>query len=213
MRKALLGVISISLLSAMSGQADMENPIVILGDRNSTHTWVYLCGLTDTFDSLEEQENRNILDRVGKSQGIRFLAIHPFERCEPAGNKLCWRHYTEAEALQTYAMLKDAFKNEPIFGIVGFSNGGYYLNYLSQLMSLDWPVLSIGATGEIIDANYANKITLVVGKNEVIYDSAQKFAQDGNKTSLEIDFIEHNKGHIMPEPEILGYFSNVRLKD
>lgn len=185
----------------------MTHQITVLGDVNSQVTWGYLCGLADTFDSEEEIENRSKLDRIGKKSGVRFLAIHPFARCEPAGNKLCWRHYTEDEALQTYQMLKETLGNESISGMVGFSNGGYYLNYLSQLMSLDWPILSIGATGEIIDANYRNKITLIIGKNEVIYDSAQKFAQYSNKFSLEIEFIEHDKGHIIPEPEILNYFS------
>ena len=184
----------------------MTHQMTVLGDSNSQVAWGYLCGLTDTFDSEEEVENRDKLDRIGKKSGVRFLAIHPFERCEPAGNKLCWRHYTEDEALQTYEVLKETLGNKSISGMVGFSNGGYYLNYLSQLMSLDWPILSIGAAGEMVGAKDSNHITLMVGRKEVIYNAAVQFAELGNRSAPHVTLIEHDGGHMIPEAMLLNFF-------
>lgn len=205
--KTLFGALYFTLFLAFPGRAVLTHQITVLGDSNSQVTWGYLCGLTDVFDSEEEVENRNKLDRIGKNAGVRFLAIHPFERCEPAGNKLCWRHYTEDEAFQTYEMLKETLENEPISGMVGFSNGGYYLNYLSQIMKLDWPILSIGAAGEMAGAKESNRLTLMVGKREVIYSSAIKFAELGNRSALKVTLIEHDGGHMIPETMLLKFFA------
>lgn len=212
MLKALLSILCLTSFFTFSGQADMKNSMICLGNEKSPITWVYLCGLLDSFDSPEEIENRKTLDRIGKRINIRFLAIHPFERCEPAGNKLCWRHYTELEALETYKLILETIKEESIAGIIGFSNGGYFLNYLAQMKKLEWPVISIGAGGTVEDANHPNHITLIIGKNEITYHSAIKFMEEAKKTSLTIHHIEHEYGHIIPEDVLQNYLLSLEVK-
>lgn len=44
-------------------------------------TWVYLGGLTHDFSSEQEINNRDILERLGRRQGIKFIALPHFDRC------------------------------------------------------------------------------------------------------------------------------------
>src|SRR3989442_14481886 len=102
--------------------------IIQLGEVSSGNTWVYLCGLSETANSEQELKNRQLLDQLGKKHHIRFLAIHPFERCEKAGNRLCWMHYTDEQTLETYKKINGVLGKEKISGFIGFSNGGFFLN-------------------------------------------------------------------------------------
>ncbi|MBI2707213.1 MAG: hypothetical protein HYX35_02725 [Proteobacteria bacterium] len=172
--------------------------ILELGDPSSSKTWVYLCGLTETINSEQEIENRQGLDQLGKKLNIRFLALHPFERCERAGNKLCWIHYTDEQTLETYDKILSAVSHEDICGFIGFSNGGFFLNSLAQMRELYHPIISIGAAGSFNSTSTPNTITLIVGKLEVIYESAHTFFNKAKGSSLSVSLIEHEGDHIVP---------------
>src|SRR5260221_5556655 len=129
-------------ISLLVSGCDKPGDIVQLGEVSSAKTWVYLCGLAETIDVEQELENRQLLDQLGKRHHIRFLAIHPFERCEKRDNKLCWMQYTDEQTLETYKKIKGALGKEKITGFIGFSNGGYFLNKLAQLKKLNCPLIS-----------------------------------------------------------------------
>lgn len=172
--------------------------VLVLGHRSSSNTWVYLCGLTETINSDQEVENRHLLDQLGKELNIRFLAIHPFDRCEKVSNKLCWAHYTDEQALETYKKILSVLPDEHVSGFIGFSNGGFFLNCLAQLKELPHPIISIGAAGSINSPSIPNKITLVVGKLEVIYDFAHAFVKKAKGSPLFVTLIEHEGDHVLP---------------
>ena len=172
--------------------------VVQLGEVSAEKTWVYLCGLAETVNVEQEVENRQLLDQLGKKHHIRFLAIHPFERCEKANNKLCWIHYTDEQTLETYENIEEVVGKEKIAGFIGFSNGGFFLNKLAQMKELEVPLVSIGASSSFNPAPSSNEITLIVGREEFVYESAQQFAQQAKGSPLSITFIEHEGGHILP---------------
>lgn len=192
----MLIVLSMSL--GCSGQVHMTE----LGAAHAKKTWVYLCGLTNDFNSEQETKNRHVLDQLGKRRGIKFLALHPFERCEKAGDQLCWRHYTAEETLQTYDNIMRSLENRKISGFIGFSNGGYFLNQLAQMQKLAWPIISIGAAGTLFNTSIHNRVTIIVGKNEVAYESARLLYRQAKGTPLSVTLTEHNGAHILPEHEL-----------
>lgn len=173
-----------------------------LGDLGSKITWVYLCGLTEDYNSPQEVENRSVLDRIGKRKGIRFLALHPFDRCSKANNKLCWINYTPEQTENTFTQIMDATKAISTAGYIGFSNGGFFLNEIAQMRELGVPIISIGAAGTYRTANCFNNLTLIVGKQESIYNDALELAQKSKGSPLTIKFIEHSGDHILPEQEV-----------
>lgn len=195
------------LASIMVSKATAEN--LYLGDLGSNITWLYLCGLTDDFYSPQEIENRDILERIGKRQGIKFLALHPFERCPLANNKLCWVHYTQEQAVETFKQISEATKDLRTAGFIGFSNGGYFLNEIAQLCELGVPIISIGAAGTYRAANCLNNLTLVVGKEEFINKDAHNLVKQANGTQLSLKLVEHAGDHILPEQEMEELMENL----
>jgi hypothetical protein len=191
-------IICLSLFIVMVGCHQREEGVVVLGSASSSQTWVYLGGLTKEIDSGQEPGNREVLNQIGKKLNIRFLAIPYFDRCEKAGNKLCWPHYTQAQALETYDKILNSVRGEKISGFIGFSNGGFFLNQLAQIQELNHPIISIGAAGSLNPSSSRNTLTLIVGKSEVIYQRARKFFKDGKDSSLSLTMIEHEGEHILP---------------
>lgn len=172
--------------------------MIELGATDSTKTWIYLCGLTEHIDSEQEVENRKILDTLGKRLNLRFLAIHPFYRCGRVDYKLCWPHYTPEQTLETFNTILSVVEDEKISGYIGFSNGGFFLNQLSQMKELSLPIITIGAAGSYFQSSVPNNLTMIVGTLEPIYNSAQAFYKNAKGSPLSVTFIEHEGDHILP---------------
>jgi hypothetical protein len=190
-----------SVLMVMTGNPGQAG-VTYLGAEASTKTWVYLCGLTDDMHSEHELENRQVLDHLGKKLHIRFLAIHPFERCELAGNLLCWRHYTIGETLATYDKILNAIGDTKIIGFLGFSNGGFFLNQLAQMRELNCPIISVGAVGSFFSPSVRNNLTLIIGKTEPAHDAVHQFVHYSKGSPLKVRLIVHDGGHILPIHEL-----------
>ncbi len=190
------------LLTCMTGCAHNQS-VTMLGAvptplASSPKAWIYLCGLTTDLEAEQEVHNREILDGLGKKLNFRVVAVHPFDRCEGFENKLCWPHSTPEQTLETYAKILKAVEGETISGFIGFSNGGYFLNALAQLKELHHPVISIGAAGSFNPTAKYNTLTLIVGKEEIIYDDALRFFEKAKGSPLNVRLIEHKGGHILP---------------
>lgn len=97
-------------------------------------------------------------------------------------------------------------KNRKISGFIGFSNGGYFLNQLAQIIKLPWPIISVGAAGTFFDTSIQNKVALVFGKNEIAYEPAKSLYENAKSTALSVTLTEHNSSHILPEQELEGLF-------
>lgn len=142
---------------------------------------------------------RNRFDELGKKLNITFIAIKPPKRCKHYNNRWCWSHDTDEEVSDTYAYILEPLGNRKIAGIIGFSNGGFFLNRLAQTRSLPFPLISMGAAGYLADASHPNKLFLIVGKRDIHhYDDALKFYKASLESPLQITFIEHAQGHIVP---------------
>jgi len=190
--------ISLMVISmVMIGCASNER-VIELGESSSKKTWVYLCGLTPHINSLQETENRQILDDLGKKLSIKILAVHPFDRCKRAEEKLCWLHYTPEQTMDTYHKILNEIGNINVSGFIGFSNGGFFLNKLAQIQSLEAPIISVGAGGSLSHPRAKNTLSLVIGRLEPTYDSALKFFKAAKGSPLSITLIEHEGGHILP---------------
>ncbi len=177
-----------------------EQSSTVLGDVQSAKTWAYLCGLTQSLDSPQEMNHRQILDRIGKKLGIKFIAVHPQHRCSKFANKLCWPQDTQQEVEKTYREIMESVGNQNIAGYIGFSNGGFFLNALAQMRALHVPIISVGAAGPIGDVHVDNRIYLVVGKHDEDHiEHARRFYATSKNTSLHVEFLEFDGGHEMPE--------------
>lgn len=189
-----------------------NNTVTELGSLTSGKIWIYLCGLTKNLSSAQEVENRNILNNVGKDLNIKILAIKPKERCSEFDNKLCWPHNSHEQTLNTYSYIKSIVKNIEISGFIGFSNGGFFLNKLAQIMELNKPIISIGSAGYLADTTFRNNIYLLIGKQDRYhYSYAQEFYNKSIGTPLHVILIEYDKGHEIPETVLENILGNLIL--
>lgn len=171
---------------------------VTLGNVNSERTWVYLCGLTNDFNSVDEQANRQIIDKISRDLGIRVLAIKPKHRCAKYNNMLCWPHNTRKQVFNTYNYIKNTTKRIPILGWIGFSNGGFFLNKLVQYQKLNAPIVSIGSGGYLGGEAVPNKVYLLIGKqDEYHYENAKNLYKQSLKSEVHIELIEYSGGHVI----------------
>lgn len=192
------------LMPACSNVIDADNfkgdSFIIIGSHNSDRVWVYLCGLTNNFITEDMHELKD-LDYIGKQANIKFMVISPKNRCSKLNNRLCWPHDTEGELIKTYEEISNTTKNYSIEGYIGFSNGGFFLNKLAQLVKVDKPLISIGSAGYLVNKNGpSNTIYLLIGKNDKWhYEHAVNFYDQSENTNLIIHMIEYEGGHNIPE--------------
>jgi len=167
---------------------------IVLGDKNSKRQWVYLSGLTPTFDSPQEIINRKILDEIGHKLGIGFFAIRPKNRSSEFNNMLCWPHYSMKDVFSTYRTITKVLEQRPIAGWIGFSNGGFFLNRLVQYKELDVPVIAIGASG-YLQISLKNRLYLMVGNSDPICELVKKLYQQTEGSLLTTTLIEYDGNH------------------
>lgn len=174
--------------------------VIELGLSGSSITWVYLCGLTRDWNDPLELENRNKLSAIGKKLGIKFIALKPMHRCSKFDNKLCWLHDNIEEALKEYHQILNELSKVKTSGFIGFSNGGFFLNKLVQCIQLDVPVISIGSAGYFENSSYENNLYLLIGKFDVCHNQgAHQLYEQSKNNKLNIQLIEYEDGHVIPE--------------
>ncbi|HSX04285.1 MAG TPA: hypothetical protein VLG76_06105 [Rhabdochlamydiaceae bacterium] len=172
----------------------------ILGDDQSKHAWVYLCGLKEDLDSESTQNEISILNDIGQNLHIKIIAIDPPKRCRFFDNKLCWPYENQTKLQQTYAYIASIVNKEQISGYLGFSNGGFFLLELAKSIPLGSPIITIGAGGNLSNPTAKNRIILLIGKYDSYhYNSAHQFYKQSNNTPLVTELIECEHGHCIPK--------------
>lgn len=185
----------------IAGCSSKDDDYIVLGSFPSDKTWVYLCGLTATWNSEQEIENRVILEKIANAEKIQIVAIKPKNRCKEFNNKLCWPHGTLEQIQTTYNEITIQVKGRDIAGIIGFSNGGFFLNQLVQKVKLPFPVISIASAGMVTPSSIDNNIYLIIGVDDVYhYTPAISYYEYAKQLgNLHARLIKHSGGHAIPE--------------
>jgi hypothetical protein len=175
------------------------SPFVTLGSSEGCQTWIYLCGLTQDFNSKKMNELK-IIDTIGKECNVKIMAIIPQHRCAEYNYSLCWPHDNKNELLHTYQEIINATNAQPIDGYIGFSNGGFFLIQLAQYISLNKPIIVIGAAGKINNPQGPhNTVDLLIGRQDQWhYEHVVDLYNQSKNTNLTINLIEYDGGHAMP---------------
>jgi hypothetical protein len=197
----IIGLITILMMAFISHFIFinyMQSRIIMVGDPLSPQCWVYLSGLMEDRDCPRELSHRAILDDIGKQLHVRIIAVFPKTRSERFNNMLNWPQHSNDELLETYIDVIQQIGNIPITGWIGFSNGGFFLNRLSQTMAMNAPIISIGSGGDITSDPYMNHIILLIGKDDTIqYPSAHKYYKQSLGTRINVELNEYEGGHMI----------------
>jgi hypothetical protein len=182
---------------------------VTLGSLNTPQTWIYLCGLTNHFNP--QMNEFKVLDTLGKELNIKILAIKPHHKCPQLHNLLCWPQDNKDEVLNTYQEIINIVHPQKINGYIGFSNGGFFLIQLSEYISLNKPIIAIGAGGRIKNTQGPhNTIHVLIGKQDQWhYEHAINLYKQSKNTNLTIDLIEYDGGHEIPANTLKNVLQNL----
>ncbi len=184
-----------------------------VGSPDARQTWVYFCGLVQDFN-FQQMNELKVLDTVGKERNIKIMAIVPQHRCAQYNYSLCWPHDNKSELLETYKEVMHTINTQSIDGYIGFSNGGFFLIQLAQYISLNKPIIVIGAAGKInnSDGPY-NTVDLLIGKlDQWHYKHAINLYNQSKNTNLTINLVEYDEGHTIPAETLKDVFSNSLIK-
>ncbi|NBO23954.1 MAG: hypothetical protein EBU93_01750 [Chlamydiae bacterium] len=174
--------------------------IVNLGNHESETTYIYLCGLTDGFDSVSEKTNHKILDQIGKELEIKIIAVPPPKRNPIYHDMFCWPHHDKNEVLETYAYIQQKIQKTPICGYIGFSNGGFFLLKLAEQQTIEVPIIVIGAGIYATNTELKNKIFLLIGDQDISHHAlAKRYHEQTQNTQLDVTLIEYEGNHTIPE--------------
>lgn len=185
-------LVGISFRCQQSSAAD----VIRLGDCRSQRVWVYLCGLTHDFNDTKEKQHRALLERLSNKLNICFIALKPTHRCPQYHNMLCWPHESDEQVLNTYQEVRERIGNIDVQGYIGFSNGGFFLNRLVQMVEVGLPLISIGSAGHLDDAPYDNTLYLLVGRHDPLYHThAIPFYEQLAGSRIVTYFMPYDGGH------------------
>jgi len=169
-----------------------------LGNQTSRVTWAYLSGLVE--DPYSEEDQYKTLDQIGNDLSIRIIAFSPPVRSPLYQNRLCWPHENQEAVLSTYATLKQQLSEERISGLIGFSNGGFFLLKLAEQKELDIPLVVIGAGIYPSHTNIRNRVILLISKEDTAhYSLAKMFCEREEGSLLNLSCHEYPGGHIIPQ--------------
>lgn len=129
------------------------------------------------------------------------MALKPNNCCKEFNDKLCWPHGSLEQIQTTYNEITTQVNGRGIAGIIGFSNGGFFLNQLVQKLRLPFPVISLDSAGMVKPSSINNNIYLIIGVDDKYhYAPAISYYEYVKKMGkLNIRIIKHSGGHDVRE--------------
>ena len=180
------------------------------GHRTASHAIIYLHGVDPPRPTVQEQGNRQLLTKLAKSEGIALAMPRATTACMQKAfkGKLCWPRSTD-EVLQKefqriLATTAKCYKPSATLGMIGFSNGGYFINKLISDCTpgqVRW-FLSIGSAGasrSIRTGSACGHLQLLIGRYDMTHNEARRYAQELQRLGRSVEFTDFDGGHIIPE--------------
>lgn len=195
--KANASIISaIAVWIGIVAQAKEINTICV-GKETANTAVVYLHGLDSLTPSLQEENNRRTLSQLADELGFRLAIARSGFSCK---DKLCWPQKTPEEHKDTYTLLTKALstcltKHTKSWGLLGFSNGGYFASKVAQYCYLDGPkwIIASGSAGSLIKDTQEKpaqcpKLTVMIGDQDITRNNAKRYAESMKTAGFKVSF-------------------------
>lgn len=195
---------------ATRSSAFAVSPVECAGKSDASHALIYLHGVDPVEPSEQERGNRQLLKNLANSEGVALAMLRSTTLCsQPAfRGKLCWPRSTDEVIKEEFARIlaqaAKCYKPSATLGMVGFSNGGFFLNKLVTQCTpgrVRW-FLSIGSGGSVAGAKAGSAcghLHLLIGRKDLTHREAQRLYKDLQKLGRSIEFSEFDGGHVIPE--------------
>ncbi len=180
-----------------------------LGPVDAQRRFVFLHGWENP--NHPDQEYRNELESLSKQHGWRVALPRGRGRCAEGNSRQCWAIKSVEELRQSWQIVQEGaeecFGKGKDWGIVGFSNGGYFA---ASLFSLCWEprplwIMGFGSAGtrsNVSKPTGCGSFALVIGKNDPTFPAAKAFGQSLIKNNKNIIYREFDGGHRVDYPSL-----------
>jgi predicted esterase len=193
------------LLSVSISHAKTE----CIGPQKAGTYFVYLHGSHAVGGSRLKEWNKEVLKQLAGKHSIRFALPDAALHCNDDETRSCWMTGKEwdraSDALKDTIeeAARDCFPREK-FGLVGFSNGGYFVdNLIKTCARNDYTrLISVGAGGtqrpedpKTLDG-CKPKLTMLVGDSDSTYGaSAKQFFENLKKLHADVELKTYSGEH------------------
>jgi hypothetical protein len=206
-------------------ESKMPLEVSCLGAKSAKKFMIYLHGIDSINPSPQELKNREILKRIAEKENIRFALPRARLKCPNDPASVCWGwKFTPLELSETLPLILDSrsqcFKLDEAFGIIGFSNGGYFIShwYMNGMVPKYSPSPSeLFASGSgkgevskrIKDLSKNPKFTLIIGtQDEFNFDPKESLFHELKKLQAPIQLFEFSGAHQLDEQTLLKALSH-----
>lgn len=194
-----------------------------IGSKDAKNFVLYLHGMDSPGPSKQERTNREVLKKIAEKLDILFALPRSESKCSNNEKLLCWEQDTIEELQKTYAVIKDSVDrkiHENSFGIIGFSNGGFFVSKLLQHGITNEPLwfLSIGSAGSWnsknkIDLKNRSPIVILIGRHDRWhYDYAHKYANYLKEAKANVHLMAFDGGHEMLAQPIIEAIKKLNVR-
>ncbi len=207
---SLLGYLLLFILRPGSAGA----ATLCLGPNKAERSLIYLHGLEDRESASDaERNNRLVLEHLAQKLSMRIALPQSEQRC--ANGKRCWPASETAELRKTFELIKQKAascwtgSSPKSYGLLGFSNGGYYafkLYKAHQDPALKW-IFASGSSGswepKVEKLNPLSRFYLMLGRKELTLPAAKRFAESFQKSDTRFEISSFDGGHHLHEATLL----------
>jgi predicted esterase len=191
--------------------------------KDAKFSLVYLHGLDPQEPSLQEKQNREILQSLSLKHAANLLIPRSKILCK--NKNLCWLHANAVEHEKVYKEILDAtgrcVKNPVPIVLLGFSNGGYFASKVAtRCYNGIAAVIASGSAGNAQDARVDQKrapscppIYLTMGRRDLSFTKAEKFYAGLKAAGYQISFEPFSGSHELSKATLDLIMAKLRVQD
>lgn len=161
------------------------------------HQIIYFHGLDKDPPKIAEISRQTQFETLSKRLNANIWIARSSQNCK---NLKCWPHQSPEAIKQEWEKIKSSSSGCIDFdkptGLIGFSNGGYYVTKLMQTCqypNVIWGVAT-GSSGNM-SSSLCGDLHLLIGKRDLTYTKAKNFFLSMKKKHTHIFFHDFHGGH------------------
>lgn len=200
--------LGIAILAATSQAFADYTETECLGPGSAKLYFVYLHGWDNPGIGAHERLNRQEFARLAKERGWRIAVPRGRGRCSASKSQQCWDIRSHSHIQASWRIVQDAaqqcFPKVIDWGVVGFSNGGYFTSSIFNLCLKPTPswLVSYGAGENAVTPTISNPqctpFAHIVGTNDPTLDRARQYGRKLKQAGASVLYQEvPGGGHVI----------------
>jgi hypothetical protein len=191
--------------------------------RKSESNVVFFHGIREKGDPLAVQTYDNELNVIAERLNLTIAVPESQWRCSPSNPKRCWGIESKGSVRAVYERVQRSvvkcFNGGSTDGVIGFSNGGYFVTRLMQLCLDDAPkwFLAIGSAGNAdfggrSDLSSCGFTSFLIGNRDITREKTRGLVRSLSRRKARVSFRVFKGGHKFLPKAVIRQLIEMRRK-